>query len=90
MQYPQWATRPGTKKQRASMKLKFLIRFAALHHNEQGSVRALARDMGISEMGLVKAAQRGYLTSGMAALLEDVVGADVLSREYLTAESLVR
>lgn len=79
MNYPAWA---GDD----SGRVTYLLRLAALQHNQEASIPALAKDCGLTPESFYMAARRGSVTPGMAAAIVDVIGRGVVTKEMLCPE----
>jgi hypothetical protein len=87
MKNPHWVEKselPEAEKARARFTLA--LRHAALHHNEKGSYRGLAKALGCREQVFYYAEKRGKLTASMAIALEMLVGRENAPREILCSD----
>lgn len=64
-------------------RLDFLFRLAALYHNRQGSLRALAEAIGRSNSFFTVTAASGKISGDDAVAIEKAVGRDLFPRELL-------
>jgi hypothetical protein len=88
MNYSKWVTDPElSEEERMKNRIKYLIRYAALQHNDSGSLPALAVAIGYSEESLYQAMRRGSVTPGMACALEAVLGQGIITKEQLCPET---
>jgi DNA-binding XRE family transcriptional regulator len=74
MDFPLWADTPQHR-------LRFALRLAALHHNEDGSLVFLADAIGVTKHAFYSALERGYTTPQMAISLELLLGEKIAPRE---------
>lgn len=88
MNYPAWVNDPAlSEEEKRRNRIKFLIRHAALHHNETGSLPPLAVAIGYQDEAFYQAMRRGYVTPGMACSLEAVLGRAIITKEQLCPET---
>lgn len=78
---PVWVSSspPGESLDKA--KLCFIIRLAALYHNDKGSVGQLALACGLAESTLHQALKRGEIAPGHAVAIETATGRSLFPRE---------
>lgn len=86
MEYPQWAISPLIPEQdQSALKISYLIRRAALHHNKSASIPQMAFALGVAPDTLY-ASMRGNVTPLLAQSIENLVGRAVVTREDLCPE----
>ncbi len=86
MPLPKWVTDPVlTDQERTIRMLKYQLRLAALHHNEQGSLPELSEAAGFHDTYLRVSINRGHLSRKAALAVESVVGQEVFSASRLTS-----
>lgn len=78
---PAWVMRHDTPERVDQAKLCFLVRLAALYHNERGSLGLLSTALGLSEPALAMAIKRGQIMPGHAVEIEKLIGRDLFPRE---------
>lgn len=78
-QKPAWVT------ERAGMtgELLFKVQLAAVYATPQGSIMALAKKIGCTTRAIYHSINRGDFTPGMALMIEDAAGRDIVKREEL-------
>lgn len=80
MNYPDW-----TRGER-SRELSYMLKFAALRHNRDGSVTKMAKEAGFTKQAITHAIRRGDLTTGMASAFELLLGREVVKKEQLCSK----
>lgn len=78
---PAWVSACQTAESVDRAKLCFIIRLAALFHNEKGSVGQLSIACGLAESTLHQALKRAEIAPGHAVEIERVVGRSLFPRE---------
>ena len=78
---PDWAASKQTPEAVDQARLAFLLRLAALYHNERGSLGALSIAIGLSEPALQMACKRGQVAPGHAVEIEKLLGRKLFPRE---------
>lgn len=78
---PAWVTVHQTPESVDRAKLCFLVRLAALYHNDKGSVGQLSVACGLAESTLHQALKRGEIAPGHAVEIEKIVGRPLFPRE---------
>lgn len=78
---PAWVMAHQTPESVDRAKLSFLVRLAALYHNDKGSVGQLSLAIGLSEPALSMSLKRGQIAPGHAVEIERVVGRSLFPRE---------
>lgn len=78
---PAWVTTRQTPESVDHAKLCFLVRLAALYHNEKGSLGRLSLAIGLSEPALAMACKRGQITGEVAVAIESAIGRSLFPRE---------
>jgi predicted DNA-binding protein YlxM (UPF0122 family) len=88
MFYPNWVTDPKLSAlERESLRLTYLFRLAALNHNPDGSLPALAEAIGVSRETIYNSIREGRVTNLLATAIEHLVGPGVVSRDELYRET---
>lgn len=88
MTFPKWALDPSlTDAERASHRLNYLVRLAALNHNPEGSLPALADAIGVSRETLYSSIKEGRMSVLLATAIEHLVGRAVVKREDLCSKT---
>lgn len=89
MPYPSWVRNPKlSEADRESARLNYLFRLAALNHNPEGSLPALAEALGVSRETLYSSIREGRVSGLLATAVEHLVGPSVVSRLDLCTEIL--
>lgn len=78
---PAWAAEQKTPDGDNPAFLGFIVRLAALYHNERGSLSTLSNAIGLSEPALHVALKRGRLSVESAIAIEEQVGREHFPRE---------
>lgn len=78
---PAWVMQHDTPSQVDHARLCFLIRLAALYHNERGSLGLLSTAIGMSEPALAMVCKRGTITGEIAVAIEAKIGRALFPRE---------
>lgn len=78
---PAWVLHVDTPDQADRRRLCYLIRLAALFHNETGSVTDLGLACGFSNSVLHMAMKRGQITGEVAVAIENTIGRELFPRE---------
>lgn len=81
MTSPDTALTPDWARENDATRLCFLVRLAALFHNEQGSVTQLSEAIGLTKPALHVAMKRGQIAPGHAVAIEDLLGRPLFPRE---------
>lgn len=85
-QYPSWVTNAENQQ---SAKLKFIIRRAALMHNDESSISLLADDLGVTTQAFYATIERGYFTKQLLCSMRNLLGSEVVpDDENLTKNSM--
>jgi len=83
MQFPYWIDQQQDKRQRARLRLKFMLSHATLRKYGRTSIHDLARDVQCNHSSVFNAIARGYFTTDMAERIERVLGRTELRHEWL-------
>jgi hypothetical protein len=78
---PAWVSSHQTPETVDRAKLCFIMRLAALYHNDKGSVGRLALACGLAESTFHQAMKRGEIAPGHAVEIERLVGRPLFPRE---------
>lgn len=78
---PEWAKTASTEEDRERTRLCFLVRLAAIYHNERSSLTALSRALGVSENHMHMILKRGTISGEIAVKLETLLGRAHFPRE---------
>lgn len=70
-------------------KLRFLIRLAALYHNERASLGLLSIAIGKSEPSLAMVCKRGEISAETAIAIENAIGRSLFPREMFRPDLFV-
>lgn len=84
MKFPEWIDDPKqTDQERASKRLRYLLRRVALDIDGEGQLMTICRAAQIDHSSLACAIKRGYLTQAMATMIEYAIGKSVIPHEWL-------
>ncbi len=86
---PAWVMAHQTPESVDRSKLCFLIRLAALYHNDRASVGQLSIACGLAESTLHQALKRGEIAPGHAVEIERIVGRPLFPRELFRPDLFV-
>lgn len=87
MHTPRWIEQGNySYAEKRSAILRYKVTVAALHASEAGGLHTLASMIGYTYQGLLYAIHRGDMTPGMASLIENLVGRDVVKIEELCSK----
>lgn len=78
---PAWVMAHQTPESVDRAKLCFLVRLAALYHNEKGSLGQLSVAIGLTEPALSMSVKRGQIAPGHAVEIEKLIGRSLFPRE---------
>ena len=85
MQFPPWANGPKlSKKQRASLRLRYIISKISLQISGRQSHRALAEHVGLNHSTISLYVSRGAFSEKAAKTIEERVGRTICRAEWLT------
>lgn len=84
MQFPETDRKPRlSQRERASQRIRYLFIRAALHVGQRGSVRGLARAIGMNHSTLHKAIDDGYCSPNVAIKIEELCSRKHTPHEWL-------
>ncbi len=87
MKFPHWVNNPELDEETIKCnKLKFLVMYAAIYHNENGYISELAVAAGSSRQTIWAAVNTGAMTSGLACAIESAVGKEIVPKHLLCPE----
>lgn len=81
MTSPDTTLAPDWARDNDQTRLCFLIRLAALFHNENASLTQLSEAIGLSKPALHAALKRGQIAPGHAVAIETLLGRQLFPRE---------
>lgn len=85
MRFPAWVEGPRmTKAQRATARLRFIIKHLALHHTGRSSMRALATKVGLDHSTLAMYCRQGSFSTTAADKIVAALGVKAIRKTDLT------
>lgn len=90
IQYPKWITESReSDDERASARMEYLIRRAAVEHNREGNIVQLAAALGVTPQAFYASIARGSMTLQLATAMELLLGSHIAPKYELASKETV-